>query len=135
MKARSLGIEWGLALVVLAAAAVMANGCLTEQNPINKKIKPAPLPAGSLGTQENPVKAADDLAEKDYLMRLRGPDGKKVKFESLGSVTLKPQGTLLDRYIIQSQDGTVCCEVYMVQKYPGYVETKPIAGFTLEKAK
>jgi hypothetical protein len=118
---------------LMAVVAVVAGGCLTDQSPINKKIQPAPLPAGALGTKENPVKCTDDLAVKDYIMRLRGPDGKRVRFQALGPVNAGKEQVVLEHYIVQSKDGKVSHEIYLNKNYPGHHETRPIEGFTIKK--
>jgi hypothetical protein len=133
-RGKEMGGLMGKGVMALAGllTAMMAAGCFTSQNPIKKDVKPEPLAPGALGTRENPVKCDSDLGEEEYLLHLRGPDGKRVHYELIGTVP-GPKGTELEVYLVQSRDGTVCREVHMSKYYPGKNETRPIEGFTYAK--
>ena len=38
-------------------------------------------------------------------------------------------GNIVDRYVVQSEDGSVCKEVIMDMYYQNYRETEPVPGF------
>jgi len=117
-------------MVAVVAAASSQLGCYTSN--VDKKVKPDPIPAGYLGSHDNPIKCDSDLGEHEYLKKLRGPDGKRVKYDKVDTEVDDKTYATIDRFIVQSSDGSVVREVFMNPNYPGAVEKRPIDGFTMK---
>lgn len=83
-----------------------------------------------LGSEGNPVRAQMPAGEREYLSRLRCPDGTPPTFERLGSVGLSPYGAIMDVYSVQC--GTAApVEVYIDMYHAGYIEKRPVEGFSI----
>jgi len=85
---------------------------------------------GRLGDRSNPVCCYQPSGEQNYLGRLRNKSGKRPEFVRIGSVDIGPYGNLLDLYWL-SGSGLNDREVYMDMYHPGYVELKPIPGYSI----
>jgi len=82
-----------------------------------------------LGDQGNPVKCDMPEGERAYLDRLRGVDGKPVKYRRKGSFGVGPNGNIIDGYVVTNGDKEVM--VFMDMYYEKYVEKAAVPGFTI----
>ncbi len=89
--------------------------------------------AAELGSKENPVRSFMPYGEREYLMRLRCPDGVVPEFDRVGSVGRGPYGNILDAYEISCLASGTGTAVFMDMYHPDYREMRPIPGFTLEE--
>ena len=83
-----------------------------------------------LGSPSNPVKAHMPAGQREYLRRLRCPDGEPPKFERVGSLGPGPYGKIIDGYKLECP-GAEPSWVVMDMYHPGYRETAPVPGFSL----
>jgi len=84
-----------------------------------------------LGSIQNPVLAQGPAGEQAYFARLRCPEGKQPFFERGGSVMERsPYGSIMDVYEVVC-DKPPKYEVFIDMYHPGYVELRPIPGFTI----
>jgi len=127
------GFYRAIVITILIGAALGICGCPLnlEQSVIEADCEPEQLPPGAVGSWENPIKCYMPEGEMAYMERLRGPDGERVQYRRTGSVGQGVHGNMVDRYIVQSWDGSVCVEVFMDMYIRGYREDQPIKGFTL----
>ena len=134
MKRRA-GKDAALRGVFFAALlAAVAAGCMPmhlEHSTMAPQCSPEKIESGGLGSWENPVKCDMPAGEIEYLERLRGPDGKPVRYLRTGNLGRGVHGNIVDRYVVQSEDGKVCKEVIMDMYYRGYRESRPVEGFSL----
>ena len=111
---------------------ILASGCIKHEQSVQApRCDPVKLPAGSLGSRENPVRCDMPRGQVAYLQKLIGPDGQPVRFVRSGNLGRGVNGNIVDRYIVQASDGSLCVEVIMDMYFHGYVETKPIEGFKI----
>lgn len=116
--------------LILALALVLAAGCSVLLNRAQPGGDPElTLPAGALGSSQNPVKCDMPAGEQQYLQRLRGPDGQPVRYQRLGNAGRGAFGHIADLYLVESQDGTIRREVFLDMYFPGHRETQPVPGF------
>jgi hypothetical protein len=120
-------------ILALSLGAMGLAGCPKnlEQSAKVPACVPVKLQAGSLGSWENPVRCHGPEGEVAYLERLRGPDGRPVRYRRTGNLGRGVHGSIVDRFIVQSADGTLCKEVIMEMYFRDYVEDRPIEGFFL----
>ncbi len=84
-----------------------------------------------LGSIENPVLAHGPAGEQAYFARLRCPEGTQPFFERGGSVMERsPYGSIMDVYEVVC-DSPPKYAVFIDMYHPGYVELRPIPGFTI----
>ena len=84
------------------------------------------------GSQQNPVRVTMPAGERAYLARLRCSDGQAPQFERMGSFGAGPYGNILDGYTVDcgaAAPGKV--QIFMDMYHGGYVETRPVPGFTI----
>ena len=84
------------------------------------------------GSERNPVRAAMPPGEVAYLARLRCSDGQPPRFERAGSYGVGVYGNILDGYMVNcgaAAPGQV--EIFMDMYHSGYVEARPVPGFTI----
>ncbi len=88
-----------------------------------------------LGSRENPVRCNGVAGGKDYLARLRCPDGSVPTFRRIGEAGHGPYGTPLDHFLIDCplDSGGFRVAVFMDFHHNGHVEAQAIAGFTIVK--
>jgi hypothetical protein len=86
--------------------------------------------SGALGTKTNPVRCDDPKGERQYLSRLRCPDGKRPEFSRIGSFGVGPYGNILDGYRVKCE-GRDEVTVFMDMYHEGYVEKEAVPGFTI----
>ena len=79
----------------------------------------------------NPVRSDGVRGQREYLSRLICPDRRAVKgFSRSGSVGIGPYGFMLDLYQVQCRFKTY--SVFMDLYHPGYIENRPVDGFTIK---
>jgi hypothetical protein len=133
MKKRA-GKYAGFKALIFAALMAAAAGCMPvhlEHSAVPPQCSAQKIESGGLGSWRDPVKCEMPAGEIEYLERLRGPDGKPVRYMRTGNLGRGVHGNIVDRYVVQSRDGTVCKEVIMDMYYPGYRETRPVEGFSI----
>lgn len=86
--------------------------------------------SGALGTKTNPVRCDDPKGERQYLNRLRCPNGKPPKYSRIGSFGFGPYGNILDGYRVECE-GRDEAVVFMDMYHEGYVEKEAVPGFTI----
>lgn len=96
------------------------------------ELKAAVAEAGRhpLGSKENPVRTAMPAGERAYLARLRCTDGAAPSYERQGSGGGGPYGNILDFYQVTCA-GAEPVPVVMDMYHAGYVEDRPVPGFTI----
>ncbi|TAJ42150.1 MAG: hypothetical protein EPO55_02630 [Reyranella sp.] len=96
-----------------------------------KKIEPnwKAIDARPLGTRENPVRAFQPEGEHAYLRRLICPGGSRPTFKRIGSFGPGPYTSILDGYEVKC--GDVVHNVVIDMYHPGYVECRPVPGFSI----
>ena len=87
-----------------------------------------------LGSKENPIKCEGPSGERAYLNRLVGPDNQFLTYKRKGSRGRGPAGNILDRYVLQSLDGSFEQEIYFDMYWTGYEEKEapPLFSFIPE---
>jgi len=86
--------------------------------------------SGALGTKTNPVRCEDPKGERQYLNRLRCPDGKRPKYSRIGSFGIGPYGNILDGYRVKCE-GRDEDTIFMDMYHEGYIEKEAVPGFTI----
>jgi len=86
-----------------------------------------------LGSKKNPVRCFMPGGEREYLGRLRCPDGKAPSFGRVGSFGSGPYGTIIDGYRVQC-DGMKDRMVFMDMYHKDHVELKPVPGFKIDNS-
>ena len=84
------------------------------------------------GSKENPVRASMPQGQHAYLRRLRCSDGQAPQFDRIGNFGLGVYGNIIDGYAVDcgsAAPGRV--EIFMDMYHAGYVETRPVPGFTI----
>jgi len=85
-----------------------------------------------LGTEKNPVRAEMPPGQRAYLNRLRCSNGVAPKYERAGNLGAGAFGSIVDAYVLRCDGGAPAeSTVIMDMYFPGYVETKPVDGFTI----
>jgi hypothetical protein len=104
----------------------------TEAAPVKPEKTPGVDAASAeLGGKATPVKADGAAGQSAYLQRLRCPDGTAPSFERRGSMGYGGYGHMVDLYRLVCEQTGQSHDVHMDMYFPGYVETQPVAGFTL----
>lgn len=85
-----------------------------------------------LGSANNPVRTEGPPGQRAYLMRLRCSDGRAPKFEREGSAGLSPHGSMMDVYRVVCESTSESHAIYMDMYHPGHVESRAVAGFSIE---
>lgn len=86
--------------------------------------------SGALGTRTNPVRCDDPKGEREYLNRLRCPDGSRPQYSRIGSFGIGPYGNILDGYRVKcaaAAEATIFMDMY----HEGYFEKEAVPGFTI----
>ena len=85
-----------------------------------------------LGSEENPVRAAQPQGQRAYLARLRCADGKAPQFTRSGNVGIGTFNNIVDAYVATCPGSEpASSNIYMDMYHAGYVETRPVPGFTV----
>ena len=82
------------------------------------------------GSRENPITCKGIDGEREYLNRLRSPEGKPVEYQRLGSVFVDDD-SILDGYRLQ-YDGLVEPAVIYLNMYAGGRDKRIVEGFRFE---
>jgi hypothetical protein len=69
--------------------------------------------------------------EREYLGRLRCPNGKPPKFKRLGSYGPGPYGTVIDGYEVKCKKPKRTVRVFMDMYHDAFEESRAVEGFTL----
>lgn len=88
--------------------------------------------AHPLGSRENPVRATMPPGQHAYLRRLRCGNGNTPEFSRIGNFGAGVYGNIIDGY--QVNCGTAApgdVVIYMDMYHGGYVEDRPVPGFTI----
>jgi hypothetical protein len=85
-----------------------------------------------LGTEKNPVRADMPEGQRAYLSRLRCGDGKAPTYRRVGNLGAGVFGSIVDSYDVRCA-GSQPAQTFVVMDmyFSGYVETQPVAGFTI----
>lgn len=86
-----------------------------------------------LGSPENPVRADLNIGEHAYLNRLRCSDGQRPTYERPTTPGPGVYGSTVDTYDVLCANGEPRHTIIVMDGYfPGYVEKKAVAGYTIE---
>jgi hypothetical protein len=86
-----------------------------------------------LGSAQNPVRADLSIGQHAYLNRLRCSDGQRPNYERPTTPGPGIYGSNVDTYDVLCANGEPKHTVIVMDGYfPGYVEKKPVPGFTIE---
>ncbi|MGE0421347.1 MAG: hypothetical protein AB7O88_03740 [Reyranellaceae bacterium] len=91
----------------------------------------AAINARPLGDKGNPVRVYRPSGQRAYLSRLVCAGGGAPTFSRIGSFVLGPYGTIVDAYNVAC--GASASRVFMDMYHPGYVERRPVPGFTIRE--
>lgn len=94
----------------------------------------ARVDAEPLGSPSNPVRCERPAGERAYLHRLRCSSGDPPRFDRSGSYGPGPYGTIIDGYRVRCAGSTDDRMVFMDMYHRGYVENRPVPGFTIVPA-
>lgn len=84
-----------------------------------------------LGSAKNPVRTTMPQGQRLYLSRLRCSDGKAPAFFRRGNVGVGVFGNIVDLYVVTCEGGEPKqSEIYMDMYHGGFIETRPVPGFT-----
>ena len=87
-----------------------------------------------LGSKPNPVRCSGPKGEREYLNRLRCPNGYKPEFKRTGSYGPGPYGTVIDGYEVSCEESDVKTTIYMDMYHNAYFENRPVLGFDIIQA-
>jgi hypothetical protein len=82
-----------------------------------------------LGSLNNPVRANMPTGQRDYLMRLRCPEGDAPSFERSGSLGGGPYGGVIDSYKLTCANGKTSDVI--IDMYHRHREMQAVTGFTV----
>jgi hypothetical protein len=84
----------------------------------------------ALGTRSSPVLCGEASGERAYLARLRCRDRSTPDVSRLGTTNTGPDGHVLDVFQLSCPRG-LTTTVLLDRFHLGYVETRPVEGFTI----
>lgn len=136
--------------VIAAAAVILAAGCATAtktapeasaegEDILSDLFGPKPtltdkqlsaIDAEPFASAKNPVKADMPAGQREYLARLKCPDGQRPEFHRGGSVGIGPYGRMIDVYVVKCSSFEA--NIYMDMYHPGYREHRAPEGFTID---
>lgn len=90
------------------------------------------LAALPLGSREAPVRCHGPAGQREYLDRLRCPNGSAPSYERVGNVGVGAYGHVVDHYLLRCGGAAQARDVYLDLYFPGYAEPRPIPGFTIQ---
>ena len=126
-----------LLLVALVAAtscrSADVDGPTFTPRPLNRAQR-ARLEAAPLGSAGNPVRCERPDGERAYLQRLRCAGGEAPTLARGGSTGAGPYGTVLDVYTVRCPGAPEPVSVFMDMYHAGFVEQRPIPGFSIADA-
>ena len=116
----------------IAEAARIAEAWIAEQGfGLGLWDRPALDLSAPLGARGNPVRADGPPGEREYLRRLRCPEGGATLFKRLGSVGEGPYGRIMDIYDLWCTEGDRSVQVYMDMYHPSHREHRPVPDFII----
>ncbi len=138
--------------ITLGLAAAMLAGCVTTTAPSNggdpvleRMLSGQSMTQGAeldaaladasehpLGSDQNPVRASQPAGQRAYLNRLRCADGSAPSYGRVGNFGIGVYGNIVDGYQVTCA-GEEPKMVVMDMYHPGYVENRPVPGFTITK--
>lgn len=83
-----------------------------------------------LGSEGNPVRASMPVGQRAYLDRLRCGDGSAPAYFRAGNLGPGVFGNIVDSYQVTCPGGQAK-QVVMDMYHQGYVESRPVPGFTI----
>ena len=89
-----------------------------------------PAPAAPLGSFENPVRCEMPSGEREYLLRLRCPDGAAPEIGKRSSSGRGPYGSIVDKYEVRCA-GEPVRDVFMDMYHRDHREMAAVPGFTV----
>ena len=116
---------------------ILVVGCRTHTVAPSPPSAPTPAAEASpdslspLGSKSNPVRGRGPFGEREYLRRLRCPDGAAPTFARRGSVGSGADGHILDLYDVQCPSGGMSANVYMDMYHGDVRERSAVKGFTV----
>ncbi|MDP9968601.1 hypothetical protein FB547_1324 [Variovorax beijingensis] len=121
-------------LSLLSVALAAPTACLAQLKLARPADSTPPLAAmlnssAPLGTTANPVRSAGPTGERDYLLRLRCPEGDVPTLERRGSMGQGPYGNILDNYDVSCASGRKTSVI--MDMYHRHRELGAIPGFIL----
>lgn len=84
-----------------------------------------------LGSFKNPVRASAPEGQRAYLQRLRCATGDAPQFERIGNFGPGIYDNIIDGYKVICPGDDTKYEVIMDMYHDGYVENRPVDGFTI----
>lgn len=111
-------------------ARMMAGESVLQGKELDAALKKAS--AYPLGSRENPVRASEPQGQRAYLNRLRCAGGDRPTYARSGNLGPGVYQNIVDLYVLGCKDGTRV-EVVMDMYHNGYVEDRPVPGFTIVK--
>lgn len=85
-----------------------------------------------LGSMQNPVRAEMPRGQHAYLQRLRCANGQAPQFSRVGNMGFGVFGSIVDAYEVTCAGSSPArTEIIMDMYFPGYVEARAVAGFTI----
>ena len=85
-----------------------------------------------LGARENPVRADMPRGQRAYLARLRCKNGQAPTYERVGNFGAGVFGSIIDGYDVRCEGSEPRRTIVSMDMYfSGYVESRPVNGFTI----
>lgn len=109
---------------------IMLPSCLAALAQPPKREVPLLDLSAPLGTPSNPVRASMPPGQREYLMRLRCPEGDEPTFARQGSLGRGPHGSTVDRYRVTCKSGHTAF-IVMDMYHRGYREMEAVPGFSV----
>ena len=124
-----------IAMLVTCAGAVaqQTSGTIEIESMMEGKKTITPdwqaINAQKFGDRGNPVRVYRPPGEQAYLRRLVCPGGGAPAFRRVGSFGAGPYTTIIDGYEVDCAGAKSM--VFMDMYHPGYIENRPVPGFTI----
>ena len=132
-----LNMSKGLAIAFVVALAGCANtqtrSGMADADSLASSMAPyqvestAPT-SGALGSETNPVRVYMPSGEREYLSRLRCPNGKQPQFERHGSGGFSPHQRIMDIHGVDCGSGS---QTVFMDMYHCVEDAKPVPGFEI----
>ena len=85
-----------------------------------------------LGSEANPVRAAQPQGQRAYLAKLRCADGNAPQFNRSSNVGVGVFDNIVDAYVVTCAGSEPASStIFMDMYHAGYVETRAVPGFTI----
>jgi hypothetical protein len=103
----------------------------TPPSPPELARSPSADTSSALGSESNPIRGRGPFGEREYLQRLRCPDGSPPTFERGGSTGPGLDDDILDVYSVDCRSPGPSASVFMDMYHPDHRERRAIPGFTV----